>query len=278
MKYKIVADSGVNLRKIPGTVDFAAVPLIIHTAEREFVDDDQLDVQEMVDYLSQVKGRSGTACPGCADYLDAFGDADAVFCFTITGTLSGSNNAARLAKEDYEAQYPTRRVFVVDTLSAGPEMTLLIEKTEELIEEGKDYESICREIMKYKEKTGLMFSLESLKNLANNGRVSPVVARLAGVLGIRVVGRASDEGELDPMEKCRGEKKALISILSIMKDLGYAGGRVRIDHCRNEKAAMQLDQMIRSEFPDADVRITAACGLCSFYAEKGGLMAGFEKN
>lgn len=277
MNYKIVSDSGVNLREIAGMENYSVVPLKIISKDREFVDDEQLDVQEMVTYLRETKEKSGSACPGSQDYLDAFGDADGVFGFTITGTLSGSYNAACLAKQDYEAAHPGRRVCITDTLSAGPEMTLLIEKTEELISAGMDFDSICNLIEEYKEHTGLIFSLESLNNLANNGRVSPFVAKAAGVMGIRVVGHASDKGDLDPMKKCRGEKKALAAIFTSMKEMGYAGGKVRIDHCLNLAAADELTKLISAEFPDADIRVAPTRGLCSFYAEKGGLMVGFEK-
>ena len=277
MHYKIVSDSGVNLRKMEASVDFTTVPLKIRTDEREFVDDPVLDVSEMVAYLKDYKGKSGTACPSVSDWLDAFGDAERVFCFTITSTLSGSYNAACVAKADYEAEYPERSVFIVDSLSAGPEMQILIEKVAELIELGKEFEEICNEISAYKESTGLMFSLESLKNLANNGRVSPLVAGVAGALGIRIVGRASVGGELEPMDKCRGEKKALAKIISRMKEMGFKGGKVRVDHCDNLSAAEQLKQQILQEYPKTDLLIGETCGLCSFYAEKGGLMIGFEK-
>ena len=277
MHYKIVSDSGVNLRKMEASVDFTTVPLKIRTDEREFVDDPVLDVSEMVAYLKDYKGKSGTACPSVSDWLDAFGDAERVFCFTITSTLSGSYNAACVAKADYEAEYPERSVFIVDSLSAGPEMQILMEKVAELIELGKEFEEICNEISAYKESTGLMFSLESLKNLANNGRVSPLVAGVAGALGIRIVGRASVGGELEPMDKCRGEKKALAKIISRMKEMGFKGGKVRVDHCDNLSAAEQLKQQILQEYPKTDILIGETCGLCSFYAEKGGLMIGFEK-
>ena len=277
MNYKIVSDSGVNLRKMEAAIGYATVPLKISTEEREFVDDLDLDVREMVTYLNGYKGKSGTACPSVSDWLEAFGDAERVICFTITSTLSGSYNAARLAKEDYEAEYPDRSVFIVDTLSAGPEMELLIEKVAELAARGGEFETICEEISLYKENTGLMFSLESLKNLANNGRVSPMVAKVAGALGIRIVGRASAHGELEPMDKCRGEKKALVKIISRMKEMGYAGGKVRIDHCDNPSAAEQLKQQILQEYAKAKVAIGVTFGLCSFYAEQGGLMIGFEK-
>ena len=277
MHYKIVSDSGVNLRKMEASVDFTTVPLKIRTDEREFVDDPVLDVSEMVAYLKDYKGKSGTACPSVSDWLDAFGDAERVFCFTITSTLSGSYNAACVAKADYEAEYPERSVFIVDSLSAGPEMQILMEKVAELIELGKEFEEICDEISAYKESTGLMFSLESLKNLANNGRVSPLVAGVAGALGIRIVGRASVGGELEPMDKCRGEKKALAKIISRMKEMGFKGGKVRVDHCDNLSAAEQLKQQILQEYSKTDLLIGETCGLCSFYAEKGGLMIGFEK-
>ena len=119
--------------------------------------------------------------------------------------------------------------------------------------------------------------LESLKNLANNGRVSKIVAKAAGILGIRMVGKASDVGTLEPLEKCRGEKKALASLLTYLTTLGYEGGKIRISHCMNESAAQTLKEGILSMYPQADIQIRPAGALCSFYAEKGGLLIGFEK-
>jgi fatty acid-binding protein DegV len=74
----------------------------------------------------------------------------------------------------------------------------------------------------------------------------------------------------------RGERKAIPSILSNMKKMGYKGGKVIIDHCFNENAAKQLKELIRMEFKHADIRIGTTKGLCSFYAEQGGLLIGFE--
>ena len=50
---------------------------------------------------------------------------------------------------------------------------------------------------------GLIFVLQSLKNFANNGRVSPAVAKIAGIMGICIIGKASDVGTLEPIHKCR---------------------------------------------------------------------------
>ena len=276
MSMKIVVDSGANIQTMEG-VAFACAPLTIVTDEREFRDDASLDVQEMTDYLKHFQGKSGSACPGVGDWLDAFGDAEKVFCMTIISVLSGSYNAAMIAKEQYEEEHPGRKVYVIDSYSAGPEMKLLAEKLRALIAEGKDFETICKEIEEYKEqKSCLVFCLQSLKNLANNGRVSHAQAKLCSMIGIRIVGDVKDG--LHPTDKCRGEKKALLKIFSNMKEKGYEGGTVIIDHCFNEDAANALKELILTEFPYAIIRVEKTFGLCSFYAEQGGLMIGFEKH
>ena len=273
---KIVADSSANLLALQKQA-FAAAPLKIITSDKEFVDDGNLDVDAMVSWFDAYKGKSKTSCPNPSDWLEAFGDADEVYCVTITSGLSGSYNAACIAKQMYEAEHEGRRVCVIDSLSAGPELVLIIEKLEAMLAEDLPYEDICRKIQAYQQNTGLLFMLASLKNFAANGRVSSAVAKIAGVLGIRIVGKASDQGTLEPTNKCRGEAKSIATILSHLKAFGLRAGKVRIAHCRNEEAAHTLKEMILAQLPQVDVQIHSCRGLCSYYAETGGLLVGYEK-
>ena len=277
-KIKIVTDSSADITALSG-VAFEYAPLKITTAEKEYIDDAMLDVLSMVNDLQDYKGKSSTSCPNAFDWINAFGNAEYIFCVTITGTLSGSYNSAMLAKDIYEEEHPDRHVFVLNSLSAGPEIALAIEKLRELILSGKDFDSISNEISSYAlSQTGLLFTLESMKNLANNGRVNPLVAKMAGLLNIRIVGKASDKGDLEPLNKCRGERKALEAIVEHLISLGYNGGKIKIAHCFNEIAAAKLDSLIKEKFAEAQIDIYNCRGLCSFYAEKGGMLIGFEKN
>lgn len=273
---KIVTDSSADMLTM-SPVPFEFAPLKIITADKEYVDDEALDVDGMVADLGQYKGKSSTSCPNIEDWLCAFGDAKEVFCVTITGTLSGSYNAAVLAGKTYEEQYPDRRVFVLNSLSAGPEIALLLDKLQELVSEGLPFHEVCRRVTAYSQKTVLLFMLESMKNLANNGRVSPFVAKAAGLLGIRVVGKASDKGDLEPLNKCRGEAKALDTIIQHIRVMGPINGKVRIAHCGNESAGKALKARLQAEFEKIKVDVYQCRGLCSFYAEKGGLLVGFER-
>ena len=274
MKMRIVADSSASLITTPDR-SFVSVPLTLRTDEREFVDNENLDIKEMTDYLATYKGKSGSACPSSQDWVDAFGDAEEIYAIAITSNLSGSFNSLRIAKEQYEEEYPDRKVCIIDSLSAGSELKLIVEKIQELKAEGKTFEEVSDAIAEYQNHTHLIFCLKSLTNLANNGRVNPAVAKIAGVLNIHVVGIAN-EGVLDQREKARGAKKALLAIDKQMKEFNYNGGKVIIDHCFNETDANALRDQILAVYPNADVRIEPTRGLCSFYAEVGGLMVGVE--
>ena len=275
-KIKIVADSSADLTSL-ADFSFASAPLTVITSERQFVDDAGLDVTEMVDYLKSYKGRSKTSCPNAQDYLTAFSGADEIYCITITAQLSGSYNAACLAKREYEAKNPGSRVFVMNSLSTGAEMALIIDKICESLRGGADFDTTVAAAEEYAKGTGLIFMLESLSNLANNGRVSGIVAKMAGFLGIRLVGRASDRGELEPMEKCRGAKGALDGIMNALEKLGYNGGKIYITHCQNVDSADSLRERILAKYPSAQTKIYPMRGLTSFYAERGGMIIGFEK-
>ena len=273
--FKIVFDSSADILTLKD-VDFASAPLKIITAEKEYVDNKKLDVEAMINELYEYKGRSSSSCPSPMDWLDSFGDKKYVFCVTLTSKISGRYNSATLAKNDYEESFPDRRVYVIDTLSAGPEVRMMVEKLRELILEGKEFDEICQSAEEYRAQTELYFALESLNNFANNGRVSPAVAKMANMFGIRIIGKAY-MGELKPLLKSCGEKKSLSALLERIENAGYKGGKVRIAHCMNEQAAIKIATELRRKYEDSDIKIYHTRGLCSFYAEKGGVLVGFEK-
>ena len=275
MNFKIVADSASNVFTLED-VAYSCVPLKIICGNKEYVDTPELDLDGMLTDLKTTKLKSGTSCPNVYEWMQAFEGADHIFAVCITGSLSGSYSAAEQAKELYLQDHPTAKIHVINTLSAGPEMRLIIEKLQSLIAKDMSFEYIVQAIKIYCAHTHLTFCLQSLTNLARNGRVSPAVAKIASVLGIRLVGRASDHGTLEPFGKLRGEAKALDAMLKEMISRGFKGGMVRISHCLNFEAANTLKQMILDKFKNCDVRIEACTALCSFYAEIGGMLVGYE--
>lgn len=275
MKRKIVADSSCDIWELNG-VDFAVAPITISTDNKHYVDNQELDVHLMSEELAKYKGVSHTACPSVGSWLDCYEGYDEVFVVTLTGAMSGTYNSAMTAKGIYEEENENVKVHVFDSLSTGPEMRLLIEKLKEMIEEDLTFEEIVEKGQDYLNHTRLFFALKSLHNFAMNGRVSKTVASAIGVLNISIFATASEKGTIQQISKCRGEKKVVKSMIEHLEDAGYHGGKVRISHADNLKLAHNVRDKILELYPNADIIVYPMGGLCTYYAEKGGLLVGCE--
>ena len=275
MKRKIVADSSCDMWELNG-VDFAVAPMTISTENKHYVDNQELDVHLMSEELAKYKGVSHTACPSVGSWLDCYEGFDEVFVITLTGAMSGTYNSAMTAKGIYEEENENVKVHVFDSLSTGPEMRLLIEKLKEMIDEDLPFEEIVEKGQDYLNHTRLFFALKSLHNFAMNGRVSKAVASAIGVLNISIFATASEEGTIQQISKCRGEKKVVKSMIEHLENAGYHGGKVRISHADNLKLAHNVRDKILELYPNADIIVYPMGGLCTYYAEIGGLLVGCE--
>lgn len=275
MKRKIVADSSCDIWELNG-VDFAVAPMTISTDNKHYVDNQELDVRLMSEDLAKYKGISHTACPSVGSWLDCYEGYDEVFVVTLTGAMSGTYNSAMTAKGIYEEENENVKVHVFDSLSTGPEMRLLIEKLKEMTEEDLTFEEIVEKGQDYLNHTRLFFALKSLHNFAMNGRVSKAVASAIGVLNISIFATASEEGTIQQISKCRGEKKVVKSMIEHLENAGYHGGKVRISHADNLKLAHNVRDKILELYPHADIIVYPMGGLCTYYAEIGGLLVGCE--
>ena len=275
MRYQIVSDSSSNIFHIEG-VNYTTVPLKIVAGQKEYVDNPALDVRGMVDELKAYKGKSGSSCPNAQEWLEAFGDAEMVFGVTISRNLSGSYNAAQQAAQDFAEEHPDAKIHIFDTLSTGPEMAMVTEKIVELLNRGLSFEEIVAGVREYQNHCHILFCLESMNNLARNGRVSPTVAKIASVLGIRACGDAQN-GQIVPSQKPRGQKKATETLASMIRERGFTNGSwLRIAHCFGETQAQLLIDALKKDFPNARYTIEPTGALCSFYAEEGGLIIAME--
>ena len=275
MNIRIMSDSSSDVLELDG-VDYRTVPLKVMFGGNEFIDELGTDVHRMVLDLQDHQGPSTTSCPNAQEWSDAFRGADGIFAVTISSGLSGSHAAAEIAVQGFLEASPDARAHIFDSHATGPVMRLIIEKLRECILAGKSYNEIQAETMEYQSHLRILYSLESLGNLARNGRVNMRVARIAEALNIRMIGHASDVGTVELLHKCRGENRTLKTIVREMSERGCTGGTAHIDHCLNPEAAKKLKGLMENQFPGIDVHVHECGVLCSYYADKGGLIIGYE--
>lgn len=278
MERRIVADSSSNVYTMPETpgMSYACAPLKMYVGGREFVDDEFLDLPAFLSALKACKTKTSTSSPNIGDWMAAFEDADEVFAVALTSGISSGYNSALTAASLCESRCDDMRIHVIDSKSTGPELELFVEKYAEYIAQDLSFDEIVENIEAYKQRTHLMFMLRTVDNFARNGRVSPAVASVAGTLNIRIVGQASDLGELQMLNKVRGEKPSFDQLYANMKAAGFEGGKVRLRHTLNPEAAQILAELILADYPECDLTIAPNGGLCSYYAETGSVLVGFE--
>jgi DegV family protein with EDD domain len=280
LRYGIVVDSGCDADVLENeasqNVGFEKVPLKIEVGATEFSDGAGFVPDDMITTLDTYHEKTSTASPSPGEWQDAFMKYDKVFALTITSALSGSHLSASIGKQMTLEKDNTKAVEVLDSLSTGPEMTLIVQKLSEYIAHGFDFADISQRIRAYMQRTKLLFVLESVDNLMNNGRVSKLEAALIRTLNIRLLGRASAKGQLDVFQKSRGKMKIFTAAVESMLSEGYCGGKVIISHCRNHEMADFIREKVIEKYHEAEVIIMKAKGLNSYYAEKGGVLIGFE--
>lgn len=277
MRIRVISDSSSNLFDMEG-LDYMTVPLKIIFNGLEYPDVPGLDAFTLMHQIHASKGVSSTSCPNVHEWKEAMAlrPADAIFCITISSNLSGSYAAACTAADEFREEHPETVVYVFDSKATGPEMQLYLEKLSSRLEQGAPFAEAVSAVETYQEHLHIQFALESLVNLSRAGRVSAAIAFIAGIIGFRFLGEGSEEGTIHMMDKYRGEKKTLQHMLQFMKRDGFAGGKLRISHCDNLRGAELFRDMVLREFPESDIRINTCTGLCSYYADLGGIIIAYE--
>ena len=281
MVWNIVSDSSCDY--LPSTfssdlINFESVPLRIQVGDREFVDNETLDVPVMLAAMADEKTASSTACPSPADFARAYEKGEKTLCFTISANLSGTYNAAVMGRELLLDEHPEKRVCIIDSRATAGAMVLLIRKTQELIEANPeiDFDELCETLQQYQKSLRTCFTLECFDNLIKNGRMRPLVGTLLHTLGIHVTADATPEGTIRVLDKVRGETKTYKTLSALMKKRkDCQDAEVVICHCENLDGAEKMKEQILKDLPVKKVDILNCRGLTSFYAMEKGLIIGY---
>ena len=280
MTYNIVCDSSCDLKSTelqPGYLHLEVVPMQITVGDREYLDNESLNVPLLLEDMATEKSSAGTACPSPAAFARAFEKADCSVCFTISSNLSGTYNAAVLARDMVLEEHPEKKICVIASRSTAGAMVLLTRKAQSLLEvEDPDFDKVCEELRMYQASLRTVFTLECFDNLIKNGRMRPLVGNLLHTLGIHVIADATPQGTIHVSGKARGEAKTYQAIVDLMRQSKDCdGAEVVLSHCENLPGALKLKELILRELPVKDVTLVSCRGLTTFYAMEKGLIVGF---
>ena len=280
MSWAIIADSSCNLRdytpQAPDTL-YAYAPLKINVGGTEYSDDANLDVAELNRRVAEEKSASSSACPSAGEWAELFRSAENVIAITISANLSGSYEAASMAR-DLVQEEGGHRIHLVNSRAAGGKLEMLVILLDRYLTVHPEatFAEACAYIDGIEQCSTVLFSLSSYENLTKSGRMPKMAGILANKLNIRVLGTASEEGTIKIVAPTRGQKKMVAKVVQSMEADGYKGGLVCMDHVDNEAGCQEIAAAITAKWPEAEVMVMPCGGLCSYYAEAKGIIIGYD--
>lgn len=164
--------------------------------------------------------------------------------------LSGSYNSVRMAAEDLMEDYPETKIVTIDSLCASMGEGLLLYKTLQLKEQGKNLDEIAEWVEANKLHICHNVTVDDLNHLHRGGRISKTTAVLGTMVKIKPIIHMDNEGKLVVIGKERGRKKSLLTLLDKMEKQmqGYENDVVMITHGDCIEDAKYVEEQIRERF------------------------------
>ena len=189
--------------------------------------------------------NAGTFIERFKEALDAGRD---VLYIGMSGGISGTANAALMAKQELDEEYPDRKIVVIDTLAASLGEGLLVIKAAEQLRDGAALDTIEEDIRAQVPSMCQSFTVDDLKYLKKTGRVSGAAAIIGNVLSIHPILIGDYEGKIVVKAKVRGMKRTLDALAERYAELALSKTEtIGIAHADNEEGKAYLVQRLRDK-------------------------------
>ncbi len=276
MNMQIVADSCCDIPESQqDALGVVTVPLTLTLGEKNFTDDEALDLPSFMEKMKACKKRIGSAAPAPSLYETAFNSAPISFAVTISANLSASYSSAMLAKANVEESGAFVHVF--DSKSACSGEALIVHKIRQLIREGLPHLDIVTRIEEFIGNMKTFFVLDNIDNLLKNGRLNRITGTIISKLHIRPILGADANGDISLFSHVQGWKQAVKKLADTIENSGKKteGETMVITHCNNPEMATLLADEIRRRYRFEEIVVLATRGLSSVYANEKGIVIAF---
>ncbi len=141
-----------------------------------------------------------------------------ILLLAFSSGLSGTYNNIRLAAEELMEERPDCKIIVIDTLCASMGEGLIVHKAVGLRDAGKSMEEVAEWVKSNLLNVVHVFTVDDLFHLYRGGRVSKTTAVIGTLAGIKPILHVDNEGHLININKVRGRKKSLVTLVDYMAE------------------------------------------------------------
>ena len=278
MTVGIVTDSSCDLggEDLAG-LDVEIVPLFIRFGTDEFVDREQITVEDFYRRMADVDELPQTAAPPPGRFEQAirrFLDAgcEAVVCINISSVISATMQSAVQAAEAVRAGNADADVRVLDSRSVTAGLGTLVLQAARMAADGDGADTIEAFVADASDRTHVFGTLDTLENLRKGGRIGGAQAMLGSMLSIKPIVDISS-GAVEEAAKQRTRRKAL----GWLRDTVRAAGPVEhLTVMHGEAADVDAFRDMLAEVHDGDIRVCKVGPVVGTHAGQGVLGMAYQ--
>lgn len=219
----IITDSSCDLTaELADELRLLVVPLSVHIGQktyRNYLDEREIGFKELYDRV-RAGAMPTTSAASVGDFEAVMRpiarEGRDILCLAFSSGLSTTYQSAVIAAEHLREEYPEPRIEVIDSLCASGGQGLYVYLCAKERDAGKSFEEVCAFAKEMVPQICHWFTVDDLNHLKRGGRISAATALFGGMLSIKPVMHVDDAGKLVNMEKARGRKAAIMSLVDHM--------------------------------------------------------------
>jgi DegV family protein with EDD domain len=257
----IVLDSTSDYPEAPARFpNMRFVPLYVRFGDQTYRDYVELEPEEFFEKLRSSPALPATSQPTPQDFLSAYERLtgyERVYSLHVSSKVSGTFQSAELAA----AELRGGRIRVVDTRSVSLAIAMLAHAIQRRLARGTTDDEIDDLVARFREESGVVFTVETLEYLQRGGRIGRAAALVGSLLNLRPVLSIQD-GEVVAVARVRGRPKALAEFERRFVDAteDAAGLRVAVAHADAEDWVGVLSELVWRTRPKAEIEFTSTLG------------------
>ncbi len=264
MSFEIVTDSSSNLTdELIERYKLHILSLMFRVNGKEYYSYEKGKKTELKQFYTMMRNKEeitttlidiNTCTPIFEEILEQGND---LLYIGFSSALSGSFQAASMVLEDLKNTYPDRTILYVDTLGASLGEGLLVYHAAKLREQGKNINEVYNWVLDNRLHLCHWFTVDDLFFLKRGGRVSGTSAVLGTILGVKPIMHMDNEGRLILVEKTRGRKRSLDTLIDRMQKTAIEpqNQTVFITHGDCIEDAQYVADQVKQRFHVKDVLI-----------------------
>ena len=270
-KIALVVDSGCDLPEATAhALGLVRVPLCLSFGDETFLDGVDITPAQFYQRLATSPHHPKTSQPAVGDFKATYRRLlehhESVLSLHITGGMSGTFQAAQAAAQ----QVDPARIRVVDTKHLSVTLGLVVEAVGEALRAGASLDEAAAAAERISRQIRLFATFPSLDTAVRGGRVSPSMARISRVLGLKPMITLDDEGRSAKAGIYFGYQASLRGMVA--RAARFAAGapvRLLIAHANAVGAAEYVAELLCRRFGVADIPIVNLAAVLAAHTGPG---------